>query len=187
MSQVIAWIAAVAESEEEPSLEALPSDESQQPETFEDPLDRNPELRTYRRRTVSLLRKYMRYSLETGRMPSLVGREIFGSRVTQYRMTTFEDRVIFVHDMEKCLERLDDLSKQVLAKIVLQEYEHEEAARLMGCTRMTIHRWLVEALDKLSEILLASHLLKVDARTVENCCQEGLQGDFCTSDGEQRK
>ena len=67
------------------------------------------ERRIYRGRTVAMLRKYMRYSLDTGRLPSLVGREFFRSKVSKYTMVTFEDRVIFVHDMEKCLGRLDEL------------------------------------------------------------------------------
>src|SRR5579863_5505552 len=85
----------------------------------------------YRGRTCAMLRRYMRYSLETGRLPSLVGREFFRSKVTKYRVTTFEDRVIFVHDMETCLEKLDEFSRRVLGRVVLQEYEHEEAARLL--------------------------------------------------------
>jgi hypothetical protein len=46
----------------------------------DDPLDRNPDLWLYRKRTVGLLRRYMRFSIETGRLPSLVGREFFGRR-----------------------------------------------------------------------------------------------------------
>jgi len=117
------------------------------------------ERRIYRGRTVAMLRRYMRYSMETGRLPSLVGKEFFRSNVTKYRVTTFEDRVIFVHDMERCLGRLDEFAREVLARVVLQEYEHEEAARMFGCTRMTVHRKLLEALDALSEILLEVELL----------------------------
>ena len=50
----------------------------------------------YRSRTVSLLRRYVRFSLETGRLPSFVGREFFRAKMTCYTATTFEDRVIFV-------------------------------------------------------------------------------------------
>jgi hypothetical protein len=35
------------------------------------------ERRIYRARTVTMLRRYMRYSIETGRVPSLLGREFF--------------------------------------------------------------------------------------------------------------
>jgi|SRR5271169_6008166 len=45
----------------------------------------------------------MWYSIETGRLPSLLGRAFFRAKVTSYTMVTFEDRVIFVHDIEKCL------------------------------------------------------------------------------------
>src|ERR1700726_1483370 len=55
----------------------------------DEPSDRNPDLWMYRRRTVSLLRRYMRFSLETGRLPSFVGREFFRAKVTSYRATTF--------------------------------------------------------------------------------------------------
>src|SRR5208337_5035558 len=98
------------------------------------------ERRVYRGRTVAMLRRYMRYSIETGRLPSLLGREFFRAKVTSYTVVTFEDRVIFVHDMETSLEKLDEFSRKVLARIVLQEYEQEDAARLLGCTRMTVHR-----------------------------------------------
>src|SRR5579872_4845068 len=37
----------------------------------------NPDLWLYRDRTVALLRRYMRLSIEVGRMPSLLGREFF--------------------------------------------------------------------------------------------------------------
>jgi hypothetical protein len=69
----------------------------------------------YRARTVGMLRRYMRYSLETGRLPSLLGREFFRAKVTSYTVVTFEDRVIFVHDMEKCLDKLDEFSRQLIA------------------------------------------------------------------------
>ena len=145
------------------------------------------ERRVYRGRTWAMLRRYMRYSLETGRLPSLVGREFFRSTVTKYRVTTFEDRVIFVHDMETCLEKLDEFSRRVLGRVVLQEYEHEEAARLLGCTRMTVHRKLLEALDTLSDILISVDLLDALSSNREKSCQEGEEAHFFISDCEQDK
>ena len=38
------------------------------------------ERRIYRARTVAMLRRYMRYSIETGRLPSILGREFFERR-----------------------------------------------------------------------------------------------------------
>ena len=140
--------------------------------------------RIYRNRTAAMLRRYMRYSIETGRLPSLVGREFFRSNVTKYRVTTFEDRVIFVHDMETCLHRLGAFSQRVLARVVLQEYGHEEAARLLGCTRMTVHRILMEALDELSLLLVEVGLLDVVPGNSGISCQGGNNGCFALSDGE---
>ena len=112
------------------------------------------ELRIYRDRTWALLRRYHAVSMETGRLPSILGRECFRARVTSYRMTSFEDAVIFVHDIERCLERLDGFSQSLIAKIVLQEYEFEEAARLLGSPLRTIERRFPAALDALSRIFL---------------------------------
>ncbi len=69
-------------------------------------------------------------------------------------MVTFEDRVIFVRDMEKCLERLDEFSRQLLARHVLQEHDQVATARLLHCTERTVRRLTPYALDQLSEVLL---------------------------------
>lgn len=46
--------------------------------------------------------------------------------------------MIFVHDMEKCLERLDEFSRQLIARHVLQE--HIKWPRL-GCCIMLRGRY----------------------------------------------
>jgi hypothetical protein len=125
----------------------------------DEPSDRNPDLWMYRKRTVGLLRRYMRFSLETGRLPSFVGREFFRAKVTSYRATTFEDRVIFVSDVEKSLERLAYWDQQLIGRIILQEYEQEDAARILHCSRSTVQRRLLEVLDLLSEDFLRVGLL----------------------------
>ncbi|MFZ0760043.1 MAG: hypothetical protein WAM69_08850 [Candidatus Sulfotelmatobacter sp.] len=52
--------------------------------------ERDPDLWLYRKKTSALLRRYMRWSLEAGRLPSLLGRELFRARITTYTATTFE-------------------------------------------------------------------------------------------------
>jgi hypothetical protein len=125
----------------------------------DDPLDRNPFIGQYRERTVALLRRYMRLSLETGRLPSMVGKEFFRAKVTAYRSVTFEDRVIFVSDVEKILERLEYWDQQLIARMILQEHGQEKTARLLHCNRSTICRRLPEVLDLLSEGFLEVGLL----------------------------
>lgn len=127
-------------------------------------LEREPEeereRRIYRGRTVAMLRRYMRYSIEVGRLPSLLGREFFRSKVTSYIVVTFEDRVIFVHDMERCLEKLDEFSRQLIGRHILQEYDQFETGRLLGCTERTVRTYVPIALDVLVDILLEVGLLE---------------------------
>jgi hypothetical protein len=126
-------------------------------------LEREPEeereRRIYRGRTVGMLRRYMRYSIETGRLPSLLGREFFRSKVTSYTVVTFEDRVIFVHDMERCLEKLDDFGRELIARYILQEHDRWATARLLNCNEKTIRRLAPVVLDQLSDILLEVGLM----------------------------
>ena len=130
------------------------------------------ELWIYRDRTTAMLRRYFRLSVELGRLPSLLGREFFRARVTSYRMHSFEDAVIFVHDVENCLCKLDDLSRQLLGRIVLQEYRQDETARLLHCPRRRVVRKFPQALDALTGIFLARELLQILPCHSENGCQE---------------
>lgn len=118
------------------------------------------ELWPYRARTVALLRRYARASVEVGRLPSLLGREFFRSRVTSYSMGSFEDVVIFVTDMEHRIERLDAFEKKLVAMNVLEEYSVPEMSRLLACPQRTLERLLQDAIDQLSRILLADGLLE---------------------------
>ncbi|HXM24147.1 MAG TPA: hypothetical protein VN948_23025 [Terriglobales bacterium] len=150
----------------------------------------DPDLWLYRDRTVGLLRRYMRLSIEVGRMPSLLGREFFRTRVTRYKASTFEDSVIFVHDVERSLENLNEFDKQLIAKIVLQEYSQEEAGRQLGCGLRHAARCYAEALDRVTEVFLKRELLTRLPRTKpepEKSCQGGKTGEFLVSDSEQAK
>lgn len=113
----------------------------------------------YRNHTVVLLRKYFRMSLEIGRMPSLLGGELFRAKVTAYRVHTFEDSVIFVHDMEQCLAKLDYLSRLLIARIYFQEFNHDEVAAELRITRRQVINRMFDALDRTSELLIQRELL----------------------------
>src|SRR3984957_9751902 len=146
--------------------------------------DRERVRRTYRGRTVAMLRRYMRYSIETGRLPSLLGREFFRAKVTSYTVVTFEDRVIFVHDMEKCLARLDEFSRQLIARHILQEHDRWATAKLLHCNEKTVRRYTPVVLDLLSEILLEVGLMRRLDTTQINSCQEEKRGRNAGSESE---
>lgn len=154
MSEFVAWIAAAAERGYTPVKAARFT-----PRSHDDAVDRNPDLWIYRSRTVALLRRYMRLSLQTGRLPSVLGQELFRAAVTSYKAVTFEDRVIFVSDIDRILGRLQPWDQQLIARVILQEHSPEKAARLLNCCRKTIDRRMPEILDLLSESFLEVGLL----------------------------
>ncbi len=125
-------------------------------------VDRRPGLEFYRKYTESMLRRYMRLSMRAGRMPSFLGQDVFRGKMSTYRISSFEDAVIFVHDMDKCLERIDTFSRQILTRVALQEYTQGEAAHLLGVSLRTVVRRYADALDDLTQILLDRRLMRVE-------------------------
>jgi DNA-directed RNA polymerase specialized sigma24 family protein len=138
----------------------------------------------YRDRTVSMLKRYARSSVEVGRLPSLLGREYFGARVTRYSMRNFEDIMIFVHDMEQALAKLTKLEQKLIAMNVLEEYTQWEIARLMGCSTRWVEMQVPEAIDRVTQILLEWGLIEKMATPTRRSktCQEGESDDFAASD-----
>lgn len=142
-----------------------------------------PELCVYRDRTLALLRRYLRMSLATGKMPNLLGRgeQFFRARVTSYKVHSFEDAVIFVYDVERCLAKLDAGSREILARVVLDEYSFDEAARILRLSRRTLARNVPAAIDRLTILLLESGMLEAfgfKKPSRPEACQEGGNGDF---------
>lgn len=119
-----------------------------------------PELAFYRKYTEGMLRRYLRLSMETGRVPSLLGREMFRGHVTSYRVHGFDDVVIFVHDVERCLTKLNETQRTLIERIALQEYTQGETARMMGVSLRTVVRRYAAAVDLLTAIFLETGLLE---------------------------
>jgi hypothetical protein len=116
----------------------------------------------YRKYTEVVLRRFGRLSLRAGKMPSLLGKDMVNGTAKTYRINSFEDSVIFVYDMEKCISLLDNFSRQLIEKIALQEHTQGEAARLMGISLRTAVRRYGEALDELTCVLLDRGLMKIE-------------------------
>ena len=111
----------------------------------------------YRRYTELLLRRYMQMSLRMGRVPSALGNCVFRGRVSSRELRSFEDAVIFVYDVERCLKTLDAEQMELVARVALQEYTQEEA----GQSVRSVVRKYGEALDQLTHIFLEKELLEV--------------------------
>jgi hypothetical protein len=138
---------------------AAPSHVKTLPDVVE-PKKTAPELAFYRKYTEGMLRRYVKLSMEAGRAPSLLGREMFRGKVTNYRVQSFEDVVIFVHDIESCLKKLDEGQQHLVRRIALQEFTQAETAGLLGLSLRTVHRRYADALDELTEIFLERKLLE---------------------------
>jgi hypothetical protein len=113
----------------------------------------------YRKHTESMLRRYLYASMQVGRAPNILGDPIARGWCSSRPIRTFEDAVIFVLDVEKCLNQLGSLDRMMLSRIVLQEYTQAEAASLLGMGIRTISYKFPQALDRLTEKLLESGLL----------------------------
>jgi hypothetical protein len=153
-------------------------------ESYEITPPADPDLWLYRDRTSGILRRYLRLAVEVGRLPALLGREFFRTRVTSYHTQTFEDTVIFVHDVERCLGLLNNAEIELIGVIVMQDHAHYEAAQMLRCTRRTIVRSYGEVLDRLSEIFLDREILRrLPKKTpvTTGACQGGEIGEIAAS------
>jgi DNA-directed RNA polymerase specialized sigma24 family protein len=97
--------------------------------------------------------------MQVGRSPSILGDPVARGWVSSRPVKTFEDAVIFVLDVESCLDKLGSLDRQLLSRIVLQEYTQAETASLLGMSVRAICYKFPQSLDKLTELLLESGLL----------------------------
>ena len=113
----------------------------------------------YRKHTESLLRRYLYASTKVGRAPSILGDPVARDWASSRPVRTFEDAVIFVLDIENCLSQLSILDRELLGKVVLQDYTQEEAALMLGIGIRTVGYRFPLALDRLTEKLLAADLL----------------------------
>lgn len=144
------------------------------------------DLSIYRGHCIALLRKYFVMSVEIGRLPAILGREFFRTSSRDYHVHSFENLVVFVIDVERCLDRLRSFDKDLVAFIVLQEYTEEEAAKLLHCTDRTIRRRLPDALDFLTELFLRHGMLNVNERVPDDPLLETLCGSRCAKRLPQR-
>ena len=113
----------------------------------------------YRKHTESLLRRYLYASMQVGRAPNILGDPIARGWCSSRPVRTFEDAVIFVLDVERCLDQLGSLDRMMLSRIVLQEYTQTETASMLGMAVRTISYKFPAALDRLTEKLLETGLL----------------------------
>jgi DNA-directed RNA polymerase specialized sigma24 family protein len=118
-------------------------------------------LALYRKHTESLLRRYLYASMQVGRAPSILSDPVSRGWASSRPVRSFEDAMIFVLDIERCLSKLNSLDRDILSRVVLQEYTFPEAAVLLGMSGRTICNRYPLAVDRLTEKVLESDLLVI--------------------------
>jgi len=126
------------------------------------PADNQPAdaIAAYRPYTRALLRRYFRVAVDIGRLPSILGGLCFRARVSSYKLNTFEDAVIFVHDIERVFDRVARHYMEIIAGVILLDHSLPEAALHLGITVQRAERRYGAALDALSTVLLEVGLLR---------------------------
>jgi hypothetical protein len=125
------------------------------------------ELAFYRKYTEALLRRYLRVSMEIGRVPSVMGRDLFRGNASHYKAEGFDDAIILCADIERCLTKLRRDDQRLIQRIAIQGYTHEEAAPMLGITFKTCVVNYSAALDRLTELFLKGRILEP-----QKCCQD---------------
>ncbi|MGB7353409.1 MAG: hypothetical protein WBD06_06885, partial [Acidobacteriaceae bacterium] len=75
-----------------------------------------------RRDALRVLHRYLQTSMLVGRTPCFLGNAVFRGHVSSHRIPSFEDAIIFLFDVEKCLKQLEPFAQAVVAHIVLEDY-----------------------------------------------------------------
>ena len=125
--------------------------------------DRDEDLSEYsifRKHTLKLLQHYLRLSLDYGRIPSVLGGEAMRARVSHTKMRSIEDDTIFIHDMNRCLEReLDEDELRLMALVVFMDCTFEEAAASRGYSIRQTYRMFYDLMDRLTRAFFVRNLL----------------------------
>jgi hypothetical protein len=119
-----------------------------------------PDAMFFRAQTLAIVRHFFEISCQIGRLPSILGRELFRARVSHHAIPSFEEQVVFVHDVERALARLNPQDGEVLSLVGLYQYSLEEVAQLLGRSRSSVVQRFADSVDHLAEMFLASGLLR---------------------------
>jgi hypothetical protein len=114
----------------------------------------------FRSQTLALVRHFFEISCQIGRLPSIMGREFFRARVSHHAIPSFEDQVLFVHDVESALAKLEERDAEVITLVGLFHYSLTEAAALLGRSRSTVCERYADSIDRLAQLFLEAGLLK---------------------------
>jgi DNA-directed RNA polymerase specialized sigma24 family protein len=112
-----------------------------------------------RANTQTLFRRYCYASLMLSRVASSLPSARSAPHSSCRPVNTFEDALIFVVDMERCIARLNPIDRGILTRVIKQSYSASETAALLGLPPGALHTRFPRALDRLTQELLKAGLL----------------------------
>jgi len=113
----------------------------------------------FRSQTMAIVRHFYEIASQIGRLPSILGREFFRAKISHHAIPSFEEQVVFVHDVELALAKLSEQDAEVLALVGLFHCTLDDAAEMLGRSRRLVVERYADSIDKLAEIFLETGLL----------------------------
>ena len=151
-----------------PKLPVFDPEDCDEEDLFD--FDPRPESVCYRGQTLAIMRHFFELSCQAGRLPSLLCREFFRARVTHHAIPSFEEQIVFVRDVELCLERLSDEHAEMIQLIGLYDFSRSEICAMLHRSSTWVSERSAEAVDALAEIFLRAGVLK-ESRPDRRQCQ----------------
>lgn len=116
----------------------------------------------FRSQTLAIIRHFFEIASQIGRLPSILGREFFRAKVSHHAIPSFEEQAVFVHDVERAIERLSEQDAEVIALVGLFHYSLDDVAMMLGRSRTTVVQRFADSVDHLAEMFLETGLLRED-------------------------
>ena len=124
----------------------------------------------YRRYTEALLRRYFRMSMSLGSLPSALDHPSHEPPKAFHKISSFEEAVNFVMDVELALGNLRERQLELLAAALMLDCTQMETGRMVGISERHVSRLYPKALDLATRALLRRGLMK----PLDRICEEEL-------------
>jgi hypothetical protein len=120
------------------------------------------DLEFFRAQTMAIIRHFFEIASQIGRLPSILGREFFRAKVSHHAIPSFEEQAVFVHDVERALNRLGECDAEIVALVGLFRFTLDDVAAMLGRSRSGVAKRYRNSIDHLAEIFLETKLLRDD-------------------------
>ena len=118
------------------------------------------DLQFFRAQTMGIVQHFFEIASQIGRLPSILGREFFRAKISHHAIPSFEEQAVFVCDVARALEKLNETDGEVVALVGLFHFSLDDVAAMLGRSRTGVYTRYSDSIDQLSEIFLETGLLR---------------------------